>query len=229
MKKKTFLTSVTVLAASLALEAGAAVPEALMHSLEPVAALPPQSAPENSDQAAPFVLRHSEASENVFLAAHRSHSSHSSHSSHYSGYSGGGSYSPPAPAPNYQPPSYQTPSDTPSQRDSSPSSGTGLSPAGHGTAPSLPQYQTEGPKSGRTVPSSAEDTLNGPTSLDSFDKNLIIQVQVELYRAGFGPAKFDGILGPSTKRALTEFQASRNLSATGQLSVETLDALGIKQ
>lgn len=95
MKKKSFLTSIVALAASLAIEAAASVPEELAKGLETT----PNSVVErarDSIQSDPFVLEHT-ASENLRFAAHSSHSSHashashSSHSSHYSGTGTGGS------------------------------------------------------------------------------------------------------------------------------------------
>lgn len=79
MSKKPFLTSVAVLAASVALHAQAAV--AL-----PVTAITPQELASALTTTKPigdaFVLHH--APQNNVFADHYSHSSHSSHSSHYS-------------------------------------------------------------------------------------------------------------------------------------------------
>ena len=76
--KKTFLTSVALLAATLAVDASAALPESVS------AKLPEMTVIQQSFQAqAPFVLERAN-DKGLFVAAHGSHSSHSSHSSHAS-------------------------------------------------------------------------------------------------------------------------------------------------
>lgn len=103
MKKRTFLTSVAVLATNLLLNnSGLALPNNA--SIKKVQS--PDISISNSTK--PFVLTNSD---NDFLLArgHSSHSSHRSHSSHSSHYSGSGGYTPSSTytAPN----TYQTPSD----------------------------------------------------------------------------------------------------------------------
>src|SRR5687768_18123988 len=57
------------------------------------------------------------------------------------------------------------------------------------------------------------------------DAQQILSVQVALDRAGFSPGQIDGRGGPKTRLALSEFQKSANLQASGVVSEETLAAL----
>jgi hypothetical protein len=71
--KKSFLTSVAVLAATLAINANAALPETVS------AKLPEATVVQQNLQAQnPFVLERPNES-GLFVAAHRSHASHASH------------------------------------------------------------------------------------------------------------------------------------------------------
>ncbi|MGZ8161405.1 MAG: hypothetical protein ACXWTT_00895 [Methylobacter sp.] len=76
--KKTFLTSIAVLAATLAVNASAALPESVS------AKLPQTTFDQQNLQAQnPFVLERPNE-HGLFVAAHSSHSSHASHASHVS-------------------------------------------------------------------------------------------------------------------------------------------------
>ena len=76
--KKSFLSSVAVLAAALAVDASAALPESLSTKLQDAT-----FAQQNLQTQNPFVLER--PNENgLFVAAHSSHRSHSSHASHTS-------------------------------------------------------------------------------------------------------------------------------------------------
>ncbi len=55
---------------------------------------------------------------------------------------------------------------------------------------------------------------------------LISQVQAALSRAGHNPGRSDGIFGMSTLRAMESYQRANGL-IVGQLTMETMDALGI--
>jgi hypothetical protein len=74
--KKSFLTSVAVLAAALAVDASAALPESVSANLQD-ATFTQQNAQN------PFVLERSNE-HGLFVAAHSSHASHASHASHVS-------------------------------------------------------------------------------------------------------------------------------------------------
>lgn len=76
--KKTFLTSVILLATTLAVDANAALPESISTKL------PEMTTIQQGIQAqSPFVLQRANE-RGVFVAYHSSHASHSSHSSHAS-------------------------------------------------------------------------------------------------------------------------------------------------
>ena len=57
------------------------------------------------------------------------------------------------------------------------------------------------------------------------DTQQMIGVQVALDRAGFSPGEIDGRGGPKTRLALSEFQKSAGLPATGVVNEETIAAL----
>ncbi|MGZ8934965.1 MAG: hypothetical protein ACXW04_08700 [Methylobacter sp.] len=84
MKKKAFLTSVAVLATSMAVNAGAALPNSLTEQVISNAEYTVQGHESASKAQNPFVLERPDASDNVNVADHYSHRSHSSHSSHRS-------------------------------------------------------------------------------------------------------------------------------------------------
>jgi His-Xaa-Ser repeat protein HxsA len=135
-------------------------------------------------------------------ASHSSHRSHSSHSSHYSG--SGGTYSTPpsAPAPYVAPrpptPTRLTPSSSPYSTPASPYTAT---------------PQTLSPSTRPTT-----DQL----------MVMIMRVQAALYSRGYDPGAIDGSLGLQTRSALSSFQSAQGLSATGTMTTETLNALGVK-
>ena len=56
---------------------------------------------------------------------------------------------------------------------------------------------------------------------------IIMRVQAALYSKGYDPGAIDGVLSPATVAALRRFQVAKGLAASGTLTTETLDALGI--
>jgi peptidoglycan hydrolase-like protein with peptidoglycan-binding domain len=56
---------------------------------------------------------------------------------------------------------------------------------------------------------------------------LVRKVQNALREQGIDPGPIDGIWGPRTHQALTEFQDKQGLQGNGQLNAPTLSALGI--
>jgi negative regulator of sigma E activity len=76
--KKTFLTSVALLAASLAVDANAALPESVSNKLPEMTTIQQSLQVKTS-----FVLERANE-KSLMVAAHSSHASHSSHSSHAS-------------------------------------------------------------------------------------------------------------------------------------------------
>jgi hypothetical protein len=84
MKKKSFLTSVAVLAVSMAIDASAALPDTLTEQLDANAVYSIQAQESFKTAQNPFVLERPDVSGNTTFADHYSHRSHSSHSSHRS-------------------------------------------------------------------------------------------------------------------------------------------------
>src|SRR5262245_39756742 len=66
-----------------------------------------------------------------------------------------------------------------------------------------------------------------PSLSSGADAQQMIAVQVALDRAGFSPGEIDGRGGPKTRLALSEFQKSSSLQATGAVNEETLGALRV--
>jgi len=58
-------------------------------------------------------------------------------------------------------------------------------------------------------------------------RDLVLQIQQGLQKAGFNPGQIDGVLGADTMRAADAYQRENNLP-TGGLTIQTIDKLGIK-
>jgi peptidoglycan hydrolase-like protein with peptidoglycan-binding domain len=54
------------------------------------------------------------------------------------------------------------------------------------------------------------------------------EVQRALKSRGYLVGAVDGVMGPSTERAIRDFQLSENLESTGRLNRQTLSALGVQ-
>jgi hypothetical protein len=57
----------------------------------------------------------------------------------------------------------------------------------------------------------------------------VAAAQDRLVREGFYQGQIDGVLGPETRHALVRFQTKHGLRISGELTTETLDALGLRQ
>ncbi|ABC63142.1 L,D-transpeptidase family protein [Erythrobacter litoralis] len=64
-----------------------------------------------------------------------------------------------------------------------------------------------------------------PTDLPDSEERPIMQAQVVLDRAGFGPGVIDGKMGMSTENALLGFQEANDLETSGKLDDATKEAL----
>jgi peptidoglycan hydrolase-like protein with peptidoglycan-binding domain len=60
---------------------------------------------------------------------------------------------------------------------------------------------------------------------DSLRKDDVRWAQVELRYRGLYKGSLDGVLGPQTKRALTQFQQNSGLTRTASLDAQTWEAL----
>jgi His-Xaa-Ser repeat protein HxsA len=56
---------------------------------------------------------------------------------------------------------------------------------------------------------------------------MVVRVQAALMRLGYYNGDIDGLLGPMTREAITNFQSDRSLGKTGRMDIDTLTALGI--
>jgi peptidoglycan hydrolase-like protein with peptidoglycan-binding domain len=74
------------------------------------------------------------------------------------------------------------------------------------------------------MPAPSQD-LGASTTADSLRKDSVRWAQVELRYRGLYKGSLDGVLGPQTKRALTQFQQNSGLSQTASLDAQTWDAL----
>src|SRR5919201_858638 len=68
---------------------------------------------------------------------------------------------------------------------------------------------------------------NGSGAVLNVTQDQIMQAQEALNQKGFDAGKADGILGPRTKRALSNFQKNQGLQRSGRLDDKTLAALGV--
>jgi His-Xaa-Ser repeat protein HxsA len=55
-----------------------------------------------------------------------------------------------------------------------------------------------------------------------------MRVQAALLQLGYDPGAIDGTMNAATSAALWSFQSENNLEATGTMTTETLNALGVK-
>jgi len=65
---------------------------------------------------------------------------------------------------------------------------------------------------------------HGQTAVD-LSKDDVRQAQLELRHLGLYNGSLDGVIGPQTKRALTQFQKDNRLDQTGTLDQLTMDTM----
>ena len=70
-------------------------------------------------------------------------------------------------------------------------------------------------------------SITGPVVTQSSEEAAVINIQKKLVSLGYDTGGIDGIYGPKTMRAVTLFQASRNLIVDGFAGPQTRAALGI--
>ena len=71
------------------------------------------------------------------------------------------------------------------------------------------------------------DMIDDATDVVPATSDLIRSVQQGLTNAGLNPGPADGLSGPRTVAAINDFQNQNNLAGGGQLTKETLRALGV--
>jgi hypothetical protein len=64
---------------------------------------------------------------------------------------------------------------------------------------------------------------------DQSANSSVAAAQDKLARDGFYRGQIDGVMGPETRHAIVRFQSSRGLRVNGELTSETLDALGLRE
>jgi polar amino acid transport system substrate-binding protein len=74
------------------------------------------------------------------------------------------------------------------------------------------------------MPAPAQNS-NDALSGDALRRNDIRWAQLELRNRGLYPGTLDGILGPETRRAVSQFQAINGLGRTASLDAQTWEAL----
>jgi membrane-bound lytic murein transglycosylase B len=67
-----------------------------------------------------------------------------------------------------------------------------------------------------------------PENAPRLHRNQVITLQTQLNTKGFDAGTPDGIFGPGTRRALSEFQQQQGMIADGFAGEEVLNLLGIK-
>jgi hypothetical protein len=64
-------------------------------------------------------------------------------------------------------------------------------------------------------------------SSEQYADSTLAAVQEQLARQGYYRGQIDGIFGPETRRAITRYQSNHGLRVTGDLTPDTLQALGL--
>lgn len=72
-----------------------------------------------------------------------------------------------------------------------------------------------------------QETVQGQSAALTIAPSTVRQIQLQLNRAGFDPGDVDGAWGQGTSNALANFQRTYGLEPTGQINLNTLQALGI--
>lgn len=85
--------------------------------------------------------------------------------------------------------------------------------------PAASQATTSGASSMGSAAGSAEET----------NPALVRSVQQALKQKGYDTGSIDGHVGPSTEKALRDFQQAQGLPQSGSLDAQTLSALGVDQ
>ena len=57
--------------------------------------------------------------------------------------------------------------------------------------------------------------------------NVVSNVQTDLANQGYNPGPVDGVPGPQTEQAISQYQADNGMPATGQIDSALLNSLGL--
>ena len=75
----------------------------------------------------------------------------------------------------------------------------------------------------------AGELQHRPADNNQWPQNLIRAVQEKLNSLGFDAGTADGIIGPRTRKAISDYQQQNNLAVDGKISSALLEALGFEQ
>lgn len=70
---------------------------------------------------------------------------------------------------------------------------------------------------------------NGYDSSDQSSDSTVATAQERLARQGYYRGEIDGVFGPETRRAIARYQSNHGLRATGSLTTDTLQVLGLRR
>jgi hypothetical protein len=110
--------------------------------------------------------------------------------------------------------------------DMTPPPATAMSPGATSTSPDA---TTAGAASTATTSDLTASPQPGSPSAETRNPTLVRSVQQALKDKGFDAGAADGAWGPSTEKALRDFQQARGLPESGSLDPQTLAMLGVEQ
>ncbi len=84
--------------------------------------------------------------------------------------------------------------------------------------------QTQQPQEQQQAGAAGEQRL----AAEQLNSAQVRELQQNLQEQGVDPGPVDGIWGPQTEQALTQFQQQEGIAATGEVNEETLEALDIE-
>jgi peptidoglycan hydrolase-like protein with peptidoglycan-binding domain len=91
------------------------------------------------------------------------------------------------------------------------------------------QYQNQQPGMGQAeMDQGGMNQAAQNISPDRLSEQEIKDLQQALNREGFDSGNVDGIWGPETRAAVSNFQERQNIAGNGELNHETLSALGVQ-
>ncbi len=95
--------------------------------------------------------------------------------------------------------------------------------------PAVAQQSNQGgmPQSGQGMTQSQSGQQQQRISASNLNESQIRQIQQALNQKGFSSGSVDGVWGPETQSALRNFQQAQNMSASGELDMQTVSALGL--
>ena len=90
-----------------------------------------------------------------------------------------------------------------------------------------PQKQSQAQPNKAPQQSQTQTSVQKTIAPNSLSESQIRQVQTALNKDGFKVGRADGIWGPQTRAALENFQKNKGMTNNGQLTQNTMAALGV--